>query len=910
MKKIGKKIISKKGIFMGLLVLAAAVFLILPNVSLAAGDPSLNTVQRAIVDIFSGIFNIIIGALGALLSPLIYFVVGLLEYNNFINAQAVEIGWVLVRDLSNMFFVIFLLVIAFSTILKISSYNYKSSLPKILLMAVLVNFSKTIVGFLVDFGQVIMITFVNAFAGAGASVLVDSLKVTKILNIDPGTTDLEMGQIFAALFLGLIVMVVSIGVMLAYVAVLLYRIIVLWVLILLSPLAFVLSAFQGTSKYASEYWSEFWKQLTTGIILAFFMWLSFSILSVAKKENRSLSDELMGSGQSAQTAQQQLQNAGKTTEAGLGWDEIFTFIVSIALLLIALQYAQKAGGFAGTFAGKVSGTLSRMGTGALKVAGSPFKALKTGAQRVTMTAERKILDFSTAKGTEGSGFRKNLKYVTKAGWEGAFRRGEELTKRSREKATAYAHDEANYLMTGKKLKTSHGVNISEKQAKETAEEYSISGLEDLKEQFQNVLRMDNGKEKDDRIRGLFAIASKNAWIDDLQSIPEILEKFTTEEEKKDINERKEFKAKKQAEGLSKEEVDQAMVDKYGSDSVYANTEITSRQKQGEFFRWIATSTQTGKLSQEGLNLIYSHEENAFANGHLQDIGYVRTAEKDFYKDGKLVAKKGDLRLLDYNEESKDKDGFTEADRMGITETSKRDPKSVAKAQKHSFGTTKVDGTLGYGDAYFQTMRDLAGGSEGEPHRLNMLLRNARNLLGGTATDNPKVNMPVDDQVIGVIKVENKELGDVLSRFNSKNDRNYTARGVSLVGGSFVQRKMNKDTNQMELKMVDLREAAKSGGEAILKVKDKNNQDINLGINVVTGAITQLDDKLNEIAGKKFSNLDSLLKADILDNQVADKLKQNLQVASATKEDFTPPLPEDAIPAEEPPETPQEPGSEN
>jgi len=350
MKKIGKKILGKKNLLIGLLVLFIAAFLVLPNVSSAS-------IESGILSVISWTVFLVIGFLGNLLGALINFTLALFEYNNFINAQAVEIGWVLVRDLSNMFFVVFLLVIAFSTILKISSYNYKSSLPKILLMAVLVNFSKTIMGFLVDFGQVIMLTFVNAFSGAGAGVLVDSLKLLNTSQIEDKTgTGIQSNEVLFALLLGLVVMGVSIGVMLAYVAVLLYRIIVLWVLILLSPLAFVLSAFQGTAKYAGEYWSEFWKQLTTGIILAFFIWLSFSILTLAVKEDKLISDELIG--------KTELEGG---TQIGLGWDETFTVIVSIALLLIALQYAQKAGGFAGAFAGKVSGKLSQIGTGAVKL---------------------------------------------------------------------------------------------------------------------------------------------------------------------------------------------------------------------------------------------------------------------------------------------------------------------------------------------------------------------------------------------------------------------------------------------------------------------------------------------------------------------------------------------------------------
>jgi hypothetical protein len=49
-------------------------------------------------------------------------------------------GWVITRDIANMFFIVILLVIAFATILQIEQYNYKKWLPKLILMAILINF--------------------------------------------------------------------------------------------------------------------------------------------------------------------------------------------------------------------------------------------------------------------------------------------------------------------------------------------------------------------------------------------------------------------------------------------------------------------------------------------------------------------------------------------------------------------------------------------------------------------------------------------------------------------------------------------------------------------------------------------------------------------------------------------------
>src|SRR3989344_5831535 len=97
-----------------------------------------------------------------LLNLMIVVLIQVSSYNNFADADIVTIGWTTLRDLSNMFFVLILLIIAISTILKWQQVNYKQNLRRLILMALLINFSKTIVIFFIDFSQVITLTFVSA----------------------------------------------------------------------------------------------------------------------------------------------------------------------------------------------------------------------------------------------------------------------------------------------------------------------------------------------------------------------------------------------------------------------------------------------------------------------------------------------------------------------------------------------------------------------------------------------------------------------------------------------------------------------------------------------------------------------------------------------------------------------------
>jgi len=75
-------------------------------------------------------------------------------------------GWAIVRDLCNMFFIVILLVIAFATILRVEGYDIKKMVPKLIIMAILINFSKTICGLIIDAADLIMNAFVSAFTGS------------------------------------------------------------------------------------------------------------------------------------------------------------------------------------------------------------------------------------------------------------------------------------------------------------------------------------------------------------------------------------------------------------------------------------------------------------------------------------------------------------------------------------------------------------------------------------------------------------------------------------------------------------------------------------------------------------------------------------------------------------------------
>jgi len=314
-------------------------------------------------EIIGTMISWLIGALMAILGLVMTALVSVAQYSNFIGAPAVEKGWSSVRDVCNMFFVLILLVIAFATILKIENYSYKKWLPKLILMAILINFSKTICGLLIDVTQIVMLTFVNAFKDIVAGNLMTTLGLTDILTLANNSEDVGFWAIVGAYVLGFFYTLIALVVIVTMLAMLVMRIIMIWIYVVLSPAAYLLSAFPGGQKYASQWWSEFIKNIIVGPVLAFFIWLSFVALQT---QSFSTDFPVVGAGQTVE----QTQGGGLiTTKASTSVamtatkastpDAFVKFVIAIGMLLGGLKISQEIGGAAGNIAGKGMSKISQ-----------------------------------------------------------------------------------------------------------------------------------------------------------------------------------------------------------------------------------------------------------------------------------------------------------------------------------------------------------------------------------------------------------------------------------------------------------------------------------------------------------------------------------------------------------------------
>ena len=363
------KLLQRKKYFTALtVVLAAGLFLLLARPAQAVlGDVVDTIVINVTLTVVGAIVSVLVWAIGQLMIVAINALIYVAQFNNFIGSQPVVEGWIIVRDLCNMFFVLVLLAIAFATILHLPNYSIKKLLPRVIIFAILINFSKMICGLIIDFSQVIMLTFVNAFKDIGAGNLTTMMGVDKLLAIDSKTlasqtTNASFWSVVVSYILALIYVIIMLVVIVALLATLVYRIVMLWIYIILSPIAYLAAIVPMEKGLSKKWWTQFTQQVATGPLLAFFIWLSLATLG----QFGNTSDAWVGQAGFTGAARQDtsLQPVAGITEIGTV-NHMIRFIISIGLLIGGLVVSKSFGGSAGAAMSQVVGK-AQSGAGWLK----------------------------------------------------------------------------------------------------------------------------------------------------------------------------------------------------------------------------------------------------------------------------------------------------------------------------------------------------------------------------------------------------------------------------------------------------------------------------------------------------------------------------------------------------------------
>src|SRR5690606_15480277 len=120
------------------------------------------------------------------------------------------------------------------------------------------------------------------------------LGLNKILELMGSTnvgTNVSPQSVFATLLLAVVLFAITTAIVLVFALIFLIRIVALWILTVLSPLAYVFAAFPQTNGYANKWWGEFWKYATIGPVLAFFLWLTLTITAAGNTYTLILAEQ-------------------------------------------------------------------------------------------------------------------------------------------------------------------------------------------------------------------------------------------------------------------------------------------------------------------------------------------------------------------------------------------------------------------------------------------------------------------------------------------------------------------------------------------------------------------------------------------------------------------------------------------
>lgn len=239
-----------------------------------------------IANVGGGIFNFVISWISVIPSTLLWVSQALLSWvisPNFLGISmtgadnvVVSYGWSITRDLANIFLLLGLVVIGLGIILGIDEYQAKKTLPRLIAIALLINFTLVICGFILDFANLLM----NYFLGAGSLHPGFANEIQSRL-AESASKDYagSAGTIIIYFIFGVVASMVYFLYALLFIA----RYVYLWILVIIAPIAFVTKVFPVMSQakqffpsffHWDEWWKDFIRWSVLGIYAAFFIALA------------------------------------------------------------------------------------------------------------------------------------------------------------------------------------------------------------------------------------------------------------------------------------------------------------------------------------------------------------------------------------------------------------------------------------------------------------------------------------------------------------------------------------------------------------------------------------------------------------------------------------------------------------
>lgn len=219
------------------------------------------------------------------------------DFGQYADMDGVAKAWRTARNLVNVSFIFVLLYVAIGTILRLDSVNGKKLLSKIIIAALLVNFSAFFTRIMIDASNVVANQFYTAAAGGEVTTFKAPDITSKLTGANsdafltmksgfgnrPGEDNgwwNQFGSLLSSYFGQIVLMLVSSTVLFAGAFMFLARTIVLIFIIVLSPLAFLGFAIGGElGKIAGDWRKKLVNQLIFAPVYMLLIYLTIQVLS-------------------------------------------------------------------------------------------------------------------------------------------------------------------------------------------------------------------------------------------------------------------------------------------------------------------------------------------------------------------------------------------------------------------------------------------------------------------------------------------------------------------------------------------------------------------------------------------------------------------------------------------------------
>lgn len=302
-------------------------------------------------------------------------------------------GFAATLAVANLGFIIALIIIAFATILRIQEYSAKKLLGKLIIYAVLINFSIFFAGLILDFSHVLSLEFfpTNDAAGSIASGLNVQQYLVDPLDSSYRPNDFNGGmaplvspawwRIFTVAVFMMAFAWIMFFIMLAIAIMLLVRYVSIIILVILMPLAWVTPLLPRMQSLSKRWWDAFLRQ-------AFFLPAAAFFIYLATKGTEGLS---------GRTFFKTIKDSYKDSSAGaIGleavMDQLLSVVIVGGLLIGALKASSEIGGASAKIGLSVANKVKKTG---LKYG---VKPLGKYAMDAGTKSTRKGLSHMAAKG--------------------------------------------------------------------------------------------------------------------------------------------------------------------------------------------------------------------------------------------------------------------------------------------------------------------------------------------------------------------------------------------------------------------------------------------------------------------------------------------------------------------------------